>query len=90
MNSAAGFTVSETGTLAYRTGAGAESHLLWFDRAGKQLAEVNVPAPYQNQVLSPDLQRIAVFKQDGATFDIWIQRSRPKDRIGPVGPSADR
>ena len=71
-NGAAAFTVSDNGVLAYRTGAGGDTHLVWLDRAGKQVEEVGVAAPYQNQALSPDLQRVAVFKPDGSAGDIWL------------------
>jgi serine/threonine protein kinase/Tol biopolymer transport system component len=72
-NSVAGFTASENGTLAYRTGpGGTNSFLKWFDRNGKETAAFEAPGSYRNAVLSPDLQHIAVAKRDPTTGDIWI------------------
>ncbi len=33
---------------------------------------VGTPSPYQNPATSPDVQRVAVFRQDGVAGDIWI------------------
>lgn len=72
-NSAAGFTVSNNGILAYRTGGlGTASYLMWFDRSGKNIETVGAPAGYQNHVLSPDLQRLAVARAESGPSDIWI------------------
>jgi Tol biopolymer transport system component len=72
-NSAAGFTVSDNGTLVYRTsGSSGKSYLMWFDRNGKETEAVKLPAAYANPALSPNLQRIAVAKTDAGVSDIWI------------------
>jgi Tol biopolymer transport system component len=72
-NSAAGFTVSKNGIIAYRTGASAgTTFLTWVDRSGRDIGTVGVPAGYQNHVLSPELQRIAVGRVEGSTGDLWI------------------
>ena len=72
-------SVSTNGILAYG-GAGSRtepSHLLWFDRGGKQIGEVGEPGAsniYTAPRLSPDGKKLAVTLGDpyrGAT-DIWI------------------
>lgn len=56
------FSTSDTGILAYRSGAAARRQLLWVDRSGKTLGEMGpsddtaLSAP----VLSPDGRRVAV------------------------------
>ncbi len=67
------FSVSETGLLAYREGAGASgAFLTWFDRSGKQGTAVGDAARLNEFRFSPDGQRVAVAVQDRAGFDIWI------------------
>ena len=67
------FSVSETGLLAYREGAGARgAFLTWFDRSGKQGTAVGDAAGLNEFRFSPDRQRVAVAVQDRAGFDVWI------------------
>jgi eukaryotic-like serine/threonine-protein kinase len=70
------FSVSDTGVLAYETGAtgAARSQLTWFDRSGRQLGTLGDPADYQQIRISPDGQRVAVTLPDPTTrnTDIWI------------------
>ncbi len=69
------FTVSQSGVLAYRTGAFGGTRLLtWFDRAGKPLATLGAPADYNNVALSRDATRAAVMQIDAQTSnrDIWL------------------
>ena len=67
------FSVSETGLLAYREGAGARgAFLTWFDRSGKQGTAVGDAVGLNEFRFSPDRQRVAVAVQDRAGFDIWI------------------
>ena len=67
------FSVSETGLLAYREGAGASgAFLTWFDRSGKQGTAVGDAARLNEFRFSPDRQRVAVAVQDRAGFDVWI------------------
>ena len=63
---AAGFTVSDNGILAYRSGGMNERVMTWYDAAGKQLATVGMPSPYSSPAISPDSRRVAGFRQDGA------------------------
>jgi Tol biopolymer transport system component len=67
------FSVSETGLLAYREGAGAGGMFLtWFDRSGKQGTPVGDAGPLNEFRFSPNRQRVAVAVQDRAGFDVWI------------------
>jgi Tol biopolymer transport system component/DNA-binding winged helix-turn-helix (wHTH) protein len=69
------FSVSQNGTLVYQRSDGTTfSHLEWFDRNGKHLGGVDVPARYANPKLSPDGKRVAVDIDDPQSFntDIWI------------------
>jgi len=68
-----GFSVSETGGLAYFRG-GDTRQLTWFNRAGEELGPVGEPDAYTYPFLSPDEKTIAVTKvnpQAGAA-DIWL------------------
>jgi serine/threonine protein kinase/Tol biopolymer transport system component len=69
-NSAGGFTVSDTGVLAYRSRDARNRQLTMFDRAGAQLGSFGSVGFHRNPAVSPDFTRVAV--QDGATNDIWI------------------
>jgi len=72
---AGAFTVSDTGVLAYQTGAIAvRSQLTWFDREGRQTGLLGDQADYADVELSPDDQRLAVSVLDQAqgTRDLWL------------------
>ena len=69
------FSVSESGTLVYQTGAAvAGSRLTWVDRSGTQLGTLGEPGFYIWPSLSPDGQRAAVSVTDphSGNADIWI------------------
>ena len=59
--------------LAYRS-ASPDSHLVWFDRTGKEVGSFRAPGDYHHPWLSPDEKRVAVEKTDAATgrHTIWI------------------
>ena len=70
---ATGFSVSENGVLAYRTGAGnRNSQLTWVDRNGKLIETIGSPAGYLGPDLSPDGKRIAIHLHEGSGGDVWI------------------
>jgi len=78
---AGGFSVSETGVLAYQTGsagvggtAGVPTQLVWFDRGGKQGGVLGDQAGYADLELAPDGRRVGVSIFDPArgTRDIWL------------------
>jgi serine/threonine protein kinase len=67
-----GFTVSQTGVLAYRQHT--ETQLVWFDRGGRRLQTLGPTGHYRNPALSPDEKRVAVagFDSKTGTWDIWL------------------
>lgn len=65
------FSVSNNGTLAFRSGINTPTQLTWFDRSGKQLGVAGVPGNYTMPALSPDGKYVAVTRMDGQA-DIWI------------------
>ena len=70
------FSVSENGTLVYRTG-GPESNreLVWMDRTGTRLRVVTKPGAMAfSPAISPDERTAAVqIQATGLTADIWLQ-----------------
>jgi Tol biopolymer transport system component len=69
------FSASENGALVYQTGAEtANSQLLWFDRAGKQIGPLGDPGAYRSVELSPDGKRasVSVLDEAGKGEDIWL------------------
>src|SRR5262249_49747285 len=60
-NGAASFSVSQNGTLTYRTGnGGGISQMTWVERNGTQSGRVGEPADYRGLSLSPDGKRVIV------------------------------
>jgi serine/threonine protein kinase len=77
----AAFGVSQTGVLAYRTGAavavaGAGTDelrsLVWFDRTGQASASIGTAGTYAGLDLSPDGKRFAVHRHEGTGGDNWF------------------
>ena len=69
------FSASESGLLAYHGGGDLGfSQLIWYDRGGRQLETVGVPAEILRPRLSHDGTRVAVEISDreNGTRDIWI------------------
>ena len=69
-----GFSVSSSGLVAYRTGGGRRSQLVWRDRTGHHLgvaadADANNPSYLE---LSPDGQRAALQRMVDNNTDIWL------------------
>ncbi len=74
-NNYAAFSVSNSGVLAYRTGApSTRTQLTWFDRTGKALGPIGPPGLYRNPALSPDGTRLAAEATDpqSRNQDIWL------------------
>jgi serine/threonine-protein kinase len=74
-NSASQFTLSETGTLLYKTGAAGQRELVWVSRAG--VVEPVDPAwqgGFLFPALSPDGTRLAVTVQDSESQDVWVKQ----------------
>jgi len=69
------FSVSETGVLAYRVGAGGTlNQLTWFDPEGKATGVIGDKGTFGSPSLSPDQTRIAVPQFDIQTgnSNIWV------------------
>jgi Tol biopolymer transport system component len=69
------FSVSENGTLAFRSGGGGQiNQPIWFDRAGKQIGSLGAAGLYFTAGLSPDETRATVDRIDPqtGTADIWL------------------
>ena len=93
---AAGYSVSDTGVLAYQAALRTESRPVWFDRAGTQVAALGVAADYGDVALSPDGARVVVSVVDAArsTRDLWLYEADggpgqrltvdPGDEFAPV------
>jgi eukaryotic-like serine/threonine-protein kinase len=67
------FSVSGTGTLVYTFGLAGMTHLVWVDRAGKQISEAAPPGEYDNMQLSPDGKRVAFDGTNSGNMSIWIR-----------------
>jgi eukaryotic-like serine/threonine-protein kinase len=67
------FTVSASGTVAYRSGGPALRQLTWLDRSGKVLGTLGSPATsFVNPEISPDGRRVAVNRILQGNWDVWI------------------
>src|SRR5262245_32921852 len=94
------FSVSQNGTLSYRTGLTLLSNQLqWFDRAGNPLETIGMPAPYQALDLSRDGKRVVVYRSDagagpglggeGVRGNLWLcERTRGVPVRFTFGPNA--
>ena len=67
-------SASDNGVLAYQSVGAGNTQLVWFDRAGKQLAVVGPPGDYSGLAMSPDDKRLAFQQVDADTgnVDIWV------------------
>jgi serine/threonine protein kinase len=74
-NLQAGFSVSETGVVAYYSGDGSRlnSQLTWFDRSGKTAGTVGEPGSFVKPAISPDGRMLAVDRLDAQSgaYDVW-------------------
>ncbi len=69
------FSASRTGTLVYDRGSGSPTMALrWFDRSGREVAEIGEPGLYYEFALSRDARRIALSTEDPKTgrLDVFI------------------
>jgi Tol biopolymer transport system component len=74
-NGLADFSVSDDGVLVYRGGASSSDRLVWLDRTGKELSEIDKPSSYGTTALSPDGTRLAIAMNDSRSdkSDIWVR-----------------
>jgi Tol biopolymer transport system component len=69
----AGFWISESGLLVYRSAGARKQRMTWFGRDGKRLAEVGPEDNYEDLRLSPDGKMVAISRFDRAgNSDIWL------------------
>ena len=74
INGSGGFSASDNGVLAIRSGGvSGGQELTWLDSSGKRQSTVGGPGIYENPSLSPDGKRLAVYQRDeSGGGDIWI------------------
>jgi eukaryotic-like serine/threonine-protein kinase len=69
-------STSAAGSIAYRTSSalGPRKQLTWFDRSGRQLADVGGPfnSTQLAPSLSPDGRQVALFRGVSGNLDIWL------------------
>lgn len=72
----AGFTLSEAGVLAYRTGSPMDSQLVVRDRDGRRLRTIGPPGPYLQFTVSPDEKLAALsvrLRRDrSSAYKLWL------------------
>jgi serine/threonine protein kinase/Tol biopolymer transport system component len=70
----AGFSVSQAGTVAYRSGGPGLQKLLWFDRAGNNIGAVggDKADAYNYPQLSPDGASLGVGRAVQGNVDVWL------------------
>jgi Tol biopolymer transport system component/predicted Ser/Thr protein kinase len=66
------FSVSDTGTLAYRSSSGTQTLLTWYDAQGQPVGTVGDLGDYAFPAISPDGKRVAVGVGAQGGRDIWI------------------
>jgi Tol biopolymer transport system component len=66
------FSVSDNGTLVFRSGSGPQTLLTWFDQQGNPTGTLGDPGDYSSPAISPDGSRVAVAAGPPVTRDIWI------------------
>jgi Tol biopolymer transport system component len=92
---AAAISASREGTIAYRTGSGAQDkQFVWFDRSGTRLREVGKPGSQLNPTLSPNGRHIVFTRGVAGNTDVWISdvergipsplTRQPLPDIGPI------
>jgi eukaryotic-like serine/threonine-protein kinase len=69
-------STSAAGAIAYRTGAalGPRKQLTWFDRSGRELADLGGPfdSTQLDPSLSPDGHQVALFRGVSGNIDVWL------------------
>jgi len=88
------FSSSPNGVLAYQGGnTGVNSHLVMFDRAGRELKTVGAPADLIIHRVSPDGQKLAVSVLDSSVvnYQLWLyDLFREKEIRLTFGPHRSR
>ena len=66
------FSVSDTGALVYRAGAGSKILTTWFDQHGNAAGTLGEPGDYASPAVSLDGSRVAVAAGAVGSRDIWM------------------
>jgi Tol biopolymer transport system component len=66
------FSVSETGTLVYRRGAGTKVVPTWFDEHGTSVGSISDAGEYANPAVSPDGLYVAMAAGPVGARNLWI------------------
>jgi Tol biopolymer transport system component len=66
------FSVSESGTLVYRTVPGTNVVPTWFDQQGKPAGTLSEPGEYANAVVSADGTRVAIARGQAGSRNLWV------------------
>jgi eukaryotic-like serine/threonine-protein kinase len=67
------FTVSGNRTLVLKPSTSAQTHLVWVDRAGKQISEAAPPGDYGFVDLSRDGKRVVFDGMAISRFEVWLR-----------------
>jgi serine/threonine protein kinase len=88
---AGSFSVSASGTVAWRSGGHDRKQLIWFNRSGRDLGAFGGPdeSNLLNPELSPDGKRAAISHGPVGSGNIWMQENTRLSRF-TFGPGDDR
>jgi eukaryotic-like serine/threonine-protein kinase len=69
-----GFSISQTGILAYQAGSRVMRRLVWFDRSGKELGVLSGAGEWGTPHISPDGKHVVVAQIDPQTrnLSLWL------------------
>ena len=85
-----GFTVSESGTLLYRSATAAQTRLGWVDRAGQPRGIAAPPGAYDNVALSPDDTRVSFDSTRSERHRRVAHGSRSANHVAAHTPASDQ
>jgi serine/threonine protein kinase len=88
---AGSFSASASGAIAWRSGAGRRSQLIWFNRSGQNLGLCGEPGDSTlfSPEISPDGQRVATMRGPIGSSDIWVLEGVRNTRF-TLDPADDR
>lgn len=88
---AGSFSVSRSGTIVWRSGAGDQRQLIWFNRSGQNVGAFGgiSDSTLFSPELSPDGKRVATMHGSPGTSDIWVQEGLRNSRF-TFDPADDR
>jgi eukaryotic-like serine/threonine-protein kinase len=88
---AGSFSVSASGTIAWRSGGGGRRQMIWFNHSGQNVGAFGAPdeSTLFNPELSPDGKRAAITRGPVGSSDIWMQEGMRTSRF-TFDPADDR